>query len=65
MCLNARSIVNEKNQLNIVAEDIDPRIIEITESRANKKDAELGLAGYVMFRKEGDYFLYIKDSIQA
>ena len=29
--LNARSIVNKKNELNIMVEDIDPHIIGITE----------------------------------
>ena len=32
ICLNARSIVNKKNELNIMVEDIDPHIIGITES---------------------------------
>ena len=31
VCLNARSIVNKKNELNIMVEDIDPHIIGITE----------------------------------
>ena len=35
VCLNARSIVNKKNELNIMVEDIDPHIIGITESWAN------------------------------
>ena len=45
--------VNKKNELNIMVEDIDPHIIGITESWANKDiaDAELGLTGYVMFRR--------------
>ena len=49
VCLNARSIVNKKNELNMV-EDIDPHIIGITESWANIDitDAELGLTGYVL-----------------
>ena len=53
MCLNARSIVN-KNELYIMEEDINPHIIGITESWANTdiKDAELGLTGYVMFRRD-------------
>ena len=40
-----RSIVNKKNELNIMVEDIDPHIIGITKSWANKDipDAELGL----------------------
>ena len=35
-------------------EDIDPHIIGIVESGANKdlSDAELGLTGYVRFRKD-------------
>ena len=32
VCLNARSIVNKINELNIMVEDIDPHIIGITES---------------------------------
>ena len=73
MCLNARSIVTKKNELNIMVEDIDPHIISITESWANTAitDAELGLTGYVMFRRDrigrrgGVVILYVKDSIQA
>ena len=43
----ARSIVNKKNELNIMVEDIDPHVIGITESWANKDKtyAELGLTG--------------------
>ena len=73
VCLNARSIVNKKNELNIMVEDIDPHIIGITESWANIDitDAELGLTGYVMFRKDRigrrgvGVILYVKESIQA
>ena len=45
MGLNARSIM---------VEDTDPHIIGITESWANVDitDAELGLTGYVMFRRD-------------
>ena len=72
MCLNARSIVNKKNELNIMVEDIDPHIIGITESWANTDvtDAELGLTGYVMFRRDrigrrgGEVILYVKESIR-
>ena len=67
VCLNARSIVNKKNELNIMVEDIDPHIIGITESWANIDitDAELGLTGYVMFRKDrmGGVILYVKASL--
>ena len=53
--------------------DIEPHIIGITESWANTdiSDAELGLTGYVMFRKDrigrrgGGVILYVKESIQA
>ena len=53
--------------------DIDPHVIGITESWANKDivDAELTLTGYVMFtqdrreRRGGGVILYIKESIQA
>ncbi|KAK2189860.1 hypothetical protein NP493_95g04004 [Ridgeia piscesae] len=48
------SIVNKRNELNIMVEDIDPHIIGITESWATPdiSDAELGMTGYVMFRKD-------------
>ena len=68
-----RSRVNKKNELNIMVEDIDPHIIGITESWANTDitDAELGLTGYIVFRKDrigrrgGGVILYVKESIQA
>ena len=46
--------MNKKSELNIMVLDSDPHIIGITESWANKDitDAELGLEGYVMFRKD-------------
>ena len=73
VCLNARSIVNKINELNIMVKDIDPHIIGITESWATTdiSDAELGMTGYVVFRKDrlgrrgGGVILYIKESIQA
>ena len=73
MCLNVRSIVNKKKELNVMVEDIDPHIIGITKSWANTDitDAELGLTGYVMFRRDrigrrkGGVILYVKESIQA
>ena len=54
MCLNARSIINKKNELNIMVDGVQPHIIGITESWANNDitDAELGLEVYVMFRKD-------------
>ena len=73
VCLNARSIINKKIELNIMVDDIQPHIIGITESWANNDipDAELGLEGYAMFRKGrmgrrgGGVLLYIKDTIPA
>ena len=54
VCLNARSIINKKTELNIMVDDIKPHIIGITESWANNDitDAELGLESCVMFRKD-------------
>ena len=56
-----------------MVEDIDPHIIGISESWSNTdiKDAELGLTGYVMFRRYrigrrgGGVILYVNESIQA
>ena len=52
--LNAKSIVNKRNELRIVIEDIDPHVIGITESWATTdiSDSELRMTGYVMFRKD-------------
>ena len=54
MCLNARSIINKKNESNTMVDEINPNIISITESLANNDitDAELVLEGYVTFRKD-------------
>ena len=73
VCLNARIIINEKTELNIMVDDIKPHTIGITKSWANNDitNAELGLEGYVMFRKDrigrrgGGVLLYIKDTIPA
>ena len=55
-----------------MVEDIDPHIIGITESWATPdiSDAELGMTGYVMFRKDrlgrrgGGVILYIKGGVK-
>ena len=73
MCLNARNIINKKNELDIMVDEIKPHIIGITESWANNDItyADLGLEGYVMFRKDrmgrrgGGVLLYIKETIPA
>ena len=50
----SRLVINKTNELNIMVYEIKPHIIGITESWANNdiSDAELGLEGYVMFRKD-------------
>ena len=73
VCLNARSIKNKKNELNIMVDDIKTHIIGITESWAHNDItyAELGLEGDEMFRKDrigkkaGGVLLYIKENILA
>ena len=74
MCLNARSIVNNKNELNIMVENTDPDIIGTTEPYGPTKtyiiaDAELGLTRYVMFMRDRigrlGSILYNKEYIQA
>ena len=74
MCmLKCQEHSKQTNELDIMVADIDPRVIGITESWANKDivDDELALTGYVMFRKDrrerrgGGVILYIKESIQA
>ena len=73
VCLIPRSIVNNKNELNIMLEDIDPHIIGIAESWANTDitKAEIGLIGYVMFRRDRigrrgrGVILYVIEYIQA
>ena len=64
VCLNARSIVNTKKELNIMVEYIDPHIIGITESWANTDitDAELGMfRRYRIGRRAGGVILYVKN----
>ena len=39
VCLNARSIINKKTELNIMVDDIKPHIIGITESWANNQES--------------------------
>ena len=74
VCLNARCIVNKRNDLNIMVEDINPHVIGITESWTTtdiSDISELGMTRYAMFRKDrigrrgGGVILYIKESIQA
>ena len=62
-----------KDELNIMVKDIDPHIIGIAKTWANIDitGAELGLTGYVMFRRDrvgrrgGGIILYVKESIQT
>ena len=39
VCLNARSIVNKKNELNIMVEDIDPHLMQLQLKSDNLKEA--------------------------
>ena len=50
--------------INIMVEDINPHIIGITESWANKdiSDAELGQTGYEMFRRDRIRRIYGRES---
>ena len=52
--LNARSIVSKMDELRRMADDTKPDIIGITETwtKPDMGDAEFGLAGYKMFRKD-------------
>ena len=61
VCLNTRTIVNKKNELNFMVKDTDLHIIGITESWANKdiSDAESRLIGYVIFRRDRIERIYI------
>ena len=45
---------SKENELSIIIEDINPYLIGVTESCAitDMSDAELGMPGYVMFRKD-------------
>ena len=70
--MNARSIINNINELNIMVDDMKPQIIGITESWANNDitDVDLRLEDYVMLRKDimvrkGGVLLYINDTIPA
>ena len=52
--LNARSIVYQMDELRRMADDTQPDINGITETwtKPDMGDAEFGLAGYNMFRKD-------------
>ena len=58
VCLNARSIINKKTELNIMVDDIKPHIIGITESWANNAGLDIGYvpAGpHAFFRSSGQF----------
>ena len=52
--LNARRIVSKMDELRRMTDDTQPDIIGITETwtKPDMGDAEFGLAGYKMFRKD-------------
>ena len=65
------TIGHQKDELNVMVENINPKIIGITESVANTDitDDELELRVYVMFRIDRTgrrrVVLYVKESIEA
>jgi hypothetical protein len=55
VCLNARSKLNKINKLlKLISEEENPYIIGVTVTWVNKQitEAEIGVGGYVMFRKD-------------
>ena len=54
ICLNARSIVNKMDEFTVLMDVLRPDVVGITESwaTADVDGAELGINGYVMFRKD-------------
>jgi len=74
--VNARSIVNKREDLELYISDEGPDIVGITETWAMEsiEDSELSIEGYTMFRRDrtggtkqrgGGVLLYIKNSINA
>ena len=54
--LNARGVINKRNELELYIIENKPSIIGVTESWANCdiRDSELNLEGYELFRKDRD-----------
>lgn len=76
MCINARSIVNKIDELELLVEQYKPDIIGITETWLNDQitDSEISLEGYTIFRKDrksseksrgGGVMFYIKNNLIA
>jgi ribonuclease P/MRP protein subunit RPP40 len=74
--VNARSIINKREELEVYIIEEEPDVVGITETWAQENigDAELCIQGYTMFRRDrtvgikqrgGGVLLYIKDSINA
>jgi len=74
--VNARSIVNKKDELELYISEEEPDVIGLTETWAVEsiEDSELSIEGYTMFRRDrmigvktrgGGVLLYIKNSINA
>jgi ribonuclease P/MRP protein subunit RPP40 len=74
--VNARSLINKREDLELHVFEEEPDIVGITETWAeeNIADAELSIEGYTMFRKDrtvglkqrgGGVLLYIKNSVNA
>ena len=54
ICLNARSIMNKMNEFMALMDVLRPDVVGVTESWAREEvdEAELGIDGYVLFRKD-------------
>ena len=54
--LNARSVINKRDELELYIIENKPSIIGVTDHRANRDigDSELNLEGYELFRKDRD-----------
>ena len=54
--LNARSVINKRDELELYIIENKPSIIGVTESWENRDigDSELNLEGYELFRKDRD-----------
>ena len=76
MYTNANSIIGKMDELRQAALQGDYDIIAVTESWANEEigDAELSVAGYLMYRKDkaddnrvkgGGVLLYVKEELRS
>jgi exonuclease III len=73
MYFNAQSIINKRNEFEVLVDEYKPDIIGISETWANDQilEAELRLDGYYIFRRDrvgkrgGGVLLYVANSIKS